>query len=120
LLSVNDAEADITNMGQFWCKDEIGETDAMFTGEGGVDSRINPKATIQFVIDGGGSVITTGVKGDLEIPNDFEIERVTMLADQSGSIVVDIWEQTYASYPPTNTQTITASTPPTITEYIEI
>jgi hypothetical protein len=42
-----------------------------------------------------------------------------MLADQSGSIVVDIWEQTYASYPPTNTQTITASTPPTITSAIK-
>ena len=37
-----------------------------------------------------------------------------MLADQSGSVVIDIWQQTYASYPPTVANTITASDKPTI------
>jgi len=37
-----------------------------------------------------------------------------MLADQSGSIVVDIWKDTYANFPPTDADTITASAPPTI------
>jgi hypothetical protein len=37
-----------------------------------------------------------------------------MLADQSGSIVVDVWKDTYANYPPTNADTITASAKPTI------
>jgi hypothetical protein len=36
------------------------------------------------------------------------------LADQSGSIVVDIWKDTYANYPPTVADTITASAKPTI------
>jgi hypothetical protein len=71
--------------------------------------------TITVVIDGGGSAITTGVKCDLEIPFACTINRVTMLADQSGSIVVDIWKDTYANYPPTVADTITASAKPTIT-----
>ena len=70
---------------------------------------------IEFVIDGGGSVITTGVKPYLEIPYDCTINSVTMLADQSGSAVVDIWVDTYANYPPTDADSITASAVPTIT-----
>jgi hypothetical protein len=70
--------------------------------------------SITFIIDGGGSAITTGVKGDLEIPFACTITRATLLADQSGSIVVDIWKDTYANYPPTVADTITASAKPTI------
>jgi hypothetical protein len=69
---------------------------------------------IEFVIDGGGSAITTGVKGYLEIPFACTINRVTLLADQSGSIVVDIWKDTYANYPPVDGDSITASAVPTI------
>lgn len=73
------------------------------------------KVTAQAVIDGGGSAITTGIKGDLG-PFDFpcEIEAVSLLADQSGSIVIDIWKDSYASFPPTAADSITASAPPTI------
>lgn len=70
--------------------------------------------TITFIIDGGGATITSGVKGDLEIPFGCTINAVTLLADQSGSIVVDIWKDTYANYPPTVADTITASAKPTI------
>jgi hypothetical protein len=42
-----------------------------------------------------------------------------MLADQSGSIVVDIWEDTYANYPPTDADSITASAVPTITTAVK-
>jgi hypothetical protein len=71
-------------------------------------------ASLTFVVDGGGSAITTGQKGHLEIPFACTIKQVTMQADQSGSIVVDIWKDTYANFPPTNADSITASTPPTI------
>jgi len=71
-------------------------------------------AVITFIIDGGGSVITTGEKGHLEIPFACTIERVTMLADQSGSIVVDIWKDSYANFPPTDADSITGASPPTI------
>lgn len=71
-------------------------------------------ASLTFVIDGGGSAITTGQKGHLEIPFACTITQVTMLADKSGSIVVDIWKDTYANFPPTDADSITASAPPTI------
>lgn len=71
-------------------------------------------ATLTFVIDGGGAAISAGIKGDLEIPFACEIEAVTLLADQAGSIVIDIWKDAYANYPPTDADSITASAPPTI------
>jgi hypothetical protein len=71
-------------------------------------------ATITFVIDGGGASITTGVKGDLTIPFACTILEWTLLGDQSGSIVVDIWKDTYANYPPLVGDSITASAKPTI------
>lgn len=71
-------------------------------------------STIQFLIDGGGSAITTGVKGYVEIPFDCTIVGVRALADQSGSIVVDIWKDSYANYPPVDADSITASAPVTI------
>jgi hypothetical protein len=69
---------------------------------------------ITLVIDGGGSAITTGEKGHLEIPFACNIQQVTMEADQAGSIVVDIWKDTYANFPPIDADSITASAPPTI------
>jgi len=71
-------------------------------------------ATITFIIDGGGSPISTGIKGDLEIPFACTIDSLKVLADQSGSIVIDIWKDTYANFPPTGPDTITASAKPTI------
>jgi hypothetical protein len=71
--------------------------------------------TLEFVIDGGGSAITTGVKGDLILPPwAGVITGVQLLADQSGSIVVDLWKDDYAHYPPTVADTITASAKPTL------
>ena len=71
-------------------------------------------ASLNFVVDGGGSAITTGVKGELQIPFACTITGWTVLADQSGSIVFDIWKDTLANYPPTVADTITASAKPTI------
>lgn len=71
-------------------------------------------AGIIFIIDGGGSAITTGEKGHLLIPFDCTIYEAWLLADQSGSIVIDIWKDTYANFPPTNADSITSAAPPTI------
>lgn len=72
-------------------------------------------STINFVIEGGGSAITTGIKGDVVVDFACEIQSVTLLADQSGSIAVDIWKDTYANFAPTDADSITASAVPTIT-----
>lgn len=79
-----------------------------------VHPRLSDTFDVAFIIDGGGSAITTGVKGDIALDFAATINQVTLLADQSGSIVVDIWKDTYANYPPTVADTITASAKPTI------
>jgi hypothetical protein len=89
------------------------------TNAGGTSAayRTNALSTdaIVFVIDGAGSTITTGIKGDLRIPFPCIITGASLLADQSGSIVVDVWKDTLANFPPTDADSITASAPPTIT-----
>lgn len=74
---------------------------------------LRPRA-IGITIDGGGAVITTGIKGYIEVPYACTITRATVLLDQSGSIVIDVWKDTYANYPPTDADSITASAPPTV------
>lgn len=71
---------------------------------------------LNMVFDGGGSVLTTSSSGkmDFYFPVACEITEVTVLADQSGSIVFDLWVDTYANYPPTVADTITASAKPTL------
>lgn len=80
-----------------------------------VHPRLLDTGVINVVIDGGGVALTTGRKIDLYCPFAFAINEVTMGADQSGSVVVDIWKDTQANYPPTVADTITASAKPTIT-----
>lgn len=77
------------------------------------------KFAVAFVIDGGGTTITTGVKGDFRVPWACTITKQSVLLDQSGSIVLDIWKQVYASYPATVSQTITASALPTISSAVK-
>jgi len=73
---------------------------------------------VGIVIDGGGSAITTGVKGFVEVPFACTITAATLLSTDSasttGSIVIDIWKDTYANYPPVVGDAITASAPPTL------
>jgi hypothetical protein len=69
---------------------------------------------LSFTVNGNGNVLATGVCGDLVAPYDMVITGVTVLADQSGSLVLDIWKDTYGNYPPTVADTITASAKPTL------
>ena len=57
------------------------------------------KGTVVFVIDGGGSLITAGVKGFIEVPFGGTIEAARAFADNSGSISVIIYKQNYLDYP---------------------
>ena len=73
------------------------------------------KDAITVTIDGGGAVISTGtLPTAVRIPDACTITGAYLLADQAGSIVVDIWNDTYANWPPTDADSITASAPPTI------
>jgi hypothetical protein len=82
--------------------------------------------TLTFVIahfTSPGANIATGFAGVLVVPWACTITQVTLLsadpAITSGSIVIDIWKDSYANYPPTVADTITASAKPTITSAIK-
>ena len=72
------------------------------------------EAGINIVLDGGGAAIAAGQQFDIEIPFDMTIQSATLLADQAGDIVIDLWVDSYANYPPTDADSITASAPPTL------
>lgn len=67
-----------------------------------------------ITIDGGGSAITSGIKGDVVVPFNMTISSWTLIADQTGSIVIDVWKDTYANYPPTVADSIAGSEKPTL------
>ena len=69
---------------------------------------------IVVCIDGGGSVISTGVKLDLQMKYACTLNNWTLLADQSGDIVIDVWVDTYANFPPTDADSITNGNEPEI------
>ena len=68
--------------------------------------------SIGITIDGSGSTITTGSKGYIYIPVAGTITQATLLADASGSIVVDVKKGTYTAFP--TTSSICASAKPTL------
>jgi hypothetical protein len=97
---------------------------ALNNGAGGFVADVIPvslsatTSTIEYVIDGGGIALTTGLKGYVEVPFACTITRGTLLADQTGSIVVDVFRTAYSTFaPPTHpaaADKITASAPLTI------
>lgn len=70
--------------------------------------------TVGITMDGAGSAITTGQKGYRSIPITGTIAKVRLLADQDGDIVMDVWKDIFANYPPVVADTITASAKPTL------
>lgn len=96
----------------------VAATDAIVTVRGGTTDVLTTLSntllgTIGTVIDGGGSVITTGQKGYIKCPYAGTITAAYLIADQSGSIVVDVWKIASGSIP-TVANTITASALPTL------
>lgn len=61
-----------------------------------------------------GDVISTGVKMYVSIPMNLTIVGWTLLADQTGSIVIDVWKDVYANFPPLVGDTIAGSEKPTL------
>lgn len=86
------------------------------TGATGPAGPPGPASSAYFgaVFDGGGDVISVGAQCDVRVPYGCTITKVSLLADQVGSIVIDVWADSYANYPPTAGDSITASAKPTI------
>lgn len=71
-------------------------------------------AGLSWSIDGGGATIATGNKRGIRVPFAGEIKSWSIGLDQSGSIVIDVWKDTHANYPPLVGATIAASAKPTV------
>ena len=76
-------------------------------------------ANITFDFDGGTSALVSGLKSRMPVAFDCIIEEATLVADATGSIVIDLWKDTYANYPPTVADTITAAAKPTLSSAIK-
>ena len=77
--------------------------------------------TMPFTFLNNGAVLNTGVQeaAYLQVPCACEIKNVRMYGSPSGSIVVDLWKDTYANYPPAVGDSIVASAPPTISSGVK-
>jgi hypothetical protein len=89
-----------------------------FTGAGGIQLQPNQRIRAFFTTITG-APISTGIKSDLFIPFACVITQVTLLADQVGSVVLDIWKNTFANYPPVVANSITASAKPTLASAVK-
>lgn len=115
------ADLDTSTVGQAVTTKIIAGTNITITqtgvdaGTGDVTVNASASSSIGIIgvtIDGGASVITTGSKGYISIPFPATINSVTLLADQAGSIVIDIKKSTYTAFP--TTSSIVASAAPTL------
>lgn len=65
------------------------------------------KGSIVYVIDGGGAVITAGIKGFIEVPFSGSLEEIRLFADPidpaGAEISIDLLKDNYAGYPPDDT-----------------
>ena len=81
----------------------------------GTNWRYGQYDALEFVIGNGTDVITPGEKGHIEVPYPCDIQSIRLFADASGSIVVDLWKDTYANFPPTIADNVTGTgTKPTL------
>jgi len=81
-------------------------------------SAVVQRRQVLVVLDGGGSVIAAGTRTYVSLPvgGTWKKWRIVSVdnAATAGSIVIDVWRDTYANYPPTVADTITASAKPTM------
>jgi len=70
-------------------------------------------------MDGGGSDIPDGVKGDKRVPFAAHITTMTITSTASCSAVIDIWKDTYANFPATVADAITGGGKPTLSAAVK-
>lgn len=97
----------------------VGNLSGDVTTSGGTATTLKTAAKTRAIgisIDGGGSAITTGIKGVAYIPFACTITAVTMVADQSGSAALDIKTAAYNVAP--SYSSIVAAAPPTLSSAV--
>jgi hypothetical protein len=72
-------------------------------------SFVGETKTLNYIIDGGGSVIVSGSAGSIELPYDATPLSWNLIADVSGSLSIDVRRQTYAQWSGVNAVTVADS-----------
>jgi hypothetical protein len=84
------------------------------TGAQGAQGAATTTRDLIMSIDGGGSAIAANTTVWFQVNYACTIQSWTLLADQSGSVTLDVWRDSYSNFPPTVADTITASAKPSI------
>jgi hypothetical protein len=71
-------------------------------------------SNVGAIFDGGGAAISGTPEVDIQVPAAGTITGWTILADVTGSATIDVRRTTYAGYPPTPSDSIVGSSPPTL------
>lgn len=81
--------------------------------------RLAHPRTLNFLIDGGGATITTGLKGWAGVDDSFYITGVELMADRTGGgIALDIQRASYTTFP-IFTSIVGATPPQLATPFIQ-
>ena len=67
-----------------------------------------------LTFDGGGTAPVAGTTADIFVPFAYTITQWTLLADVAGTAEIDIWKTSYASSPPTVSNSIVGTATPTL------
>jgi hypothetical protein len=69
---------------------------------------------VTFVFDGGGEALEAGAGASVVLPYGFTAQAWTLIADQAGDVVLDVWVDTLANHPPTNADSVASGHEPAI------
>lgn len=72
---------------------------------------IRMKAAVSLTLDARGQPIATGVAADQPVPFACVITGYQIIGDGTGGIVLDVWADEFANYPPTDADSITDAAP---------
>lgn len=80
----------------------------------GTGSFVSNTKTLNYVIDGGGSAITTGIKGVIILDAAYTLTAWTVYGDSTGAINVDVGRAAAPTYPRTSAATFSTIVSPNL------
>lgn len=78
------------------------------------DTLAGLRANFGCTFDGGGAGVAVGSACDIRLPYACTLDKLSLVSDTTGSIVIDVRVDTFANYPPTDADSIAAAAKPTL------
>lgn len=102
----------------------VGATNQVLTVAGGLPTWAAPnasgqKAAVGAMFGDGVNVISGTAQAMLQVPFSATIVAARLLLKESGDLVIDVWKDTYANYPPTDIDSICSGVEPTASSAIK-